>query len=306
MRGRAAHPDAATTVRAALIGRGISASLTPAMHEAEAAAIGFSYRYDLFDTDTAQFSGLSLAQILHEAQASEYSGVNVTHPFKVAVMPLLDKISEQSKIIGAANTVLFRSGKQYGYNTDYTGFKTALRVGLKGVSLDNVLVLGAGGAGPAVALALIDSGASSLSLYDKDLERSRIVAGRLSKARPGVRIAAIPDLLNKDLTTFDGVVNTTPMGMKNHPGTAIDPAALMPSTWVADIVYFPLETELLLKARANGCTVLNGSGMAIYQAAAAFELITGRTPDTERFVEKFERLRADGSVKDTKIKEPRQ
>ena len=279
-------------IKVALIGSGISQSRTPAMHIAEGKAQGLDYSYLSFDTSTPKFSESSLERLLDIAEEEEFAGLNITHPFKMEVPRLLHELSPEAKILGAVNTVVFRKKKRFGYNTDYTGFRTAFQNQLAGASIEHVLLLGAGGAGSAVALALTDSGVRTLSVFDKDQERAIALSERLSSIRPGTHIRVWDSLNNQDLDRFGGVVNATPMGMDKYPGAAIKAEALSPDTWVADVVYFPLETELLRRARKHGCRVMNGSGMAIHQAVEAFRLLTGLEPDPERFTRNFYQLSA--------------
>jgi shikimate dehydrogenase len=277
-------------MKAALVGRGIGASLTPAMHEAEGRAQGISYTYDLFDTGTGRFRGMSLAALIGAAEAKGYAGLNITHPYKTEVIPLLDELSDVAKSVGAANTVVFRDGRRIGHNTDYLGFKMALTTGLAEVRLGTVLLLGAGGAGSAVALALIDCGVQKVCIFDRELDRASALVKQLSDLRPGPDIFVLDDINDCRLATFDGVVNATPVGMEGHPGAVIDIAGASPSVWVADIIYFPFETELLRQAKRKGCQVMNGACMAIFQAVEAFSLITHRKADAARMSATFYRL----------------
>lgn len=283
------HPTA-NYVKAALVGCGISGSLTPSMHEAVGTIQGLRYRYDLIDTTTDNFSDVSLEEIVSTAADNGYDGLNITHPYKVNVIGLLDDLTERARVIGAVNTVVFRGGKRFGYNTDYSGFQAAFQLEMSDVSLSNVLLLGAGGAATAVAFALLDQGVEQLLVYDKFSERAEELASRLSAARSHASVVVVNDIASVDYAGLDGIVNSTPMGMKDYPGCAIDTDNISPSSWVADIVYFPLETELLSKARNRGCRVMNGSGMAINQAAEAFTLITGFQSNARLFADCFAQL----------------
>lgn len=277
----------AISVKAALVGRGIGGSLTPSMHEAVGTAQGINYRYDQIDTMTERFCDVSLEEIVLIAENEGYDGLNITHPFKVEVIDLLDNLADTAAVIGAVNTVVFQDDKRLGHNTDYLGFQNAFRLEMSDAPRTNVLLLGAGGAATAVAFALIDERVRQLFVYDKFSERAEELAGRLSAARSDASVVVVNDIASVDYAGLDGIVNTTPMGMKDYPGCAIDPDNISPSSWVADIVYFPLETELLKRARSRGCRVMNGSGMAINQAAEAFKLITGFQTDATLFADCF-------------------
>ncbi len=274
---------------AALVGRGIALSRTPAMHEAEARAQGMSARYRLIDFDDPRHDGADLGAVLDSAEAEGLAGLNITYPFKIGVLDHLTALSDDARAVGAVNTVIFRGGARIGHNTDLWGFAEAFRTGLSGVSSDHVLLLGAGGAGVAVAHALAGCGVARLSILDVDPERAVALARQVSRNCPGCHARAVTDaaVLYED-DRPDGIVNATPMGMAKLPGAAIDTDLLRPSQWVVDIVYFPLETTLLAEARARGCRVLPGSGMAVFQAVRAFELFTGRRASAERMKATFD------------------
>ena len=282
--------DRSQQVKVALIGSGTSKSRTPAMHMAEGRAQGLDYTYVRFDTLEPPYSELTLAELLDMAEREGYAGLNITHPFKMEVPRLLHELSPEAAILGAVNTVVFLNGRRMGHNTDYSGFRTAFQKEMSDARKNNVLLLGAGGAGTAVALALTDSGVGTLSVFDRSVSQALALADRLSGVKPGTHIRVLESLSDIDLSEINGVVNATPMGMDKYPGVAINVDDLQPGTWVADVVYFPLETELLRRARERGCRVMNGSGMAINQAVDAFRLFTGLEPDQERFSRNFYNL----------------
>jgi len=272
-----------TTMRAGLIGSGIQGSRTPAMHMAEGKAQGFAYDYALIDTDVTPGA---LADLVADARAKGFAGLNITHPYKQAVMPLLDTLDDDAAAFGAVNTVVFGDGRSKGYNTDWSGFSESLRRGLPGADLGRVVQLGAGGAGSAVAYALLKRGAASLTIFDNDQARARDLATRMAGIFPQARVAAGEDLAGA-MASADGLVNCTPVGMAKYPGTPLPVDLLDARLWVADVVYFPLETALLRVARALGCRTVDGGGMAVFQAVDAFRLITGLEPDAERMLAGF-------------------
>ena len=275
-------------VQVGLVGREILASRSPWLHEREAHAQELLLRYELVDFTARGLADADLARVLAELGASGFAGINVTYPFKQAVIPLLTRLSPEVEQIGAVNTVLFRGEERIGFNTDVTGFAEAVRLGLTGARLAAVVQLGAGGGGSATAFALLQLGTSRLTLVDTDASRAAALSARLARAFPGreILLGAAADLV-AIVRTCDGIVNATPLGMAKSPGTALPPRLLEPRHWVADIVYFPLETELLRAAAAKGCRVLDGSAMAVGQAAAAFEIFTARRADWSRMLEAF-------------------
>ncbi|MBX3573972.1 MAG: shikimate dehydrogenase [Mesorhizobium sp.] len=277
-------PGRRLDVKVGLLGRGIQMSRTPAMHEREAARMGLTCSYVLIDFDALGLSDSDLPAAIEAAVSLGFHGVNVTYPFKQSVMPLLDEISVDATAIGAVNTVVFGS-RSTGHNTDCWGYAESFRTAMPGAPLGHVVLFGAGGAGSAVAYALIGLGARRLSIVDADLSRARSLAARLV----GIDTSVVsPQDIAAALGDADGVVNTTPVGMAKHPGTPFDTRLLRPSQWVSDVIYFPQETELLRAARAIGCRTLPGIGMAIGQAAGAFELFTGRTADMTAMAGHFE------------------
>jgi shikimate dehydrogenase len=269
-----------------LVGREILASRSPWLHEQEALAQGFALRYELIDFTARDLKDADLPHVLDELAARGFAGVNVTYPFKQAVIPLLTGLSPGAERIGAVNTVRFRGAERLGFNTDVTGFAAAAREGLPGAALDTVAQVGAGGGGSATAFALLDLGCRNLMLFDSRPAQAAALAARLVRAFPDRKVVASENLAAA-VNAADGIVNATPLGMAKSPGTAIPSALLEPRHWVADIVYFPLETELLRAAAATGCRVLDGSAMAVGQAAAAFEIFTERAADRARMRASF-------------------
>jgi shikimate dehydrogenase len=262
-----------------LIGTGIQASRTPGMHEREGARQGMRYVYRLIDLTALGLEADALPELLSNAQRMGFNGLNITHPCKQSVIPLLDELSDDARDIGAVNTVVFRNGRRIGHNTDWWGFTDGFRRGLPGVNLGAVLQLGAGGAGSAVAYALLKMGVGTLAIYDVDEAKAQSLAQHLN-TRFGARAHAVVDPAAA-AAGVSGVVQTTPVGMDAHPGVPVPITVLSPAHWVAEIIYFPLETEFLRQARKLGCATVDGSGMAVGQAVRAFELFTGVTPDLD-------------------------
>lgn len=276
-----------------LIGAGIQASLTPAMHEREGAAQGLRYLYRLIDLATLGLGVDALAELITAAGRMGFAGLNITHPCKQLVIPLLDELSDDARSLGAVNTVVFKDGKRVGHNTDWFGFAESFRRGLPDARRDHVVQLGAGGAGSAVAHAALTCGVKKLTIVDTVAERAKAVAeGRAERFGPDRVSVASPADLAAALANADGLINTTPIGMAKYPGMPLSASFLRPDLWVAEIIYFPIETELLRAARALGCRTLDGGGMAVFQAAEAFRLFTGIQPDAQRMLQHFAALSA--------------
>jgi shikimate dehydrogenase len=269
-----------------LIGASIQASGSPAIHMEEARASGLDYSYKLFDLETIEGGVLALPRLLDQVEREGYAGVNITYPCKQAVVPLLHALSPDAEALGAVNTVVFHKGRRTGHNTDCIGFHEGLTRGLPDATLDCVAVIGAGGGGAAVSYALLEKGARRVIVHDTDMARADTLAARMSKHFPLMQVVSTADLAAA-ARVCDGVVNCTPVGMTKYPGTPIASELIEARHWVGDIVYFPLETELLRLARARGCSTLDGGGMAVFQAAEAFRLFCGHTPDHARMLERF-------------------
>ncbi|PYB86106.1 shikimate dehydrogenase [Pseudomonas koreensis] len=276
-------------ILAGLIGAGIQASRTPALHEHEGDAQGLRYLYQLIDLDQLRLDSTALPDLLQAAERMNYTGLNITFPCKQAVIPLLDELSPEARGIGAVNTVVLKDGKRVGHNTDCLGFAEGFRRGLTDAARERVVQMGAGGAGAAVAHALLSEGVRQLTIFDVDRERAESLANNLNQHFGASRAQAGRDLPGA-LAQADGLVNTTPMGMAKLPGSPVPAGLLRREMWVAEIVYFPLETELLRDARALGCRTLDGGNMAVFQAVKAFELFSGVVPDAQRMLEHFQSM----------------
>ncbi|MFC8310251.1 shikimate dehydrogenase [Streptomyces olivaceus] len=269
-----------------LIGSGIGPSLSPALHEREAARQGLRYTYRLIDIDTLAVPPEAVGDLLRAARDQGFDGLNITHPGKQLVIAHLDALTPQAEALGAVNTVVLdERGRATGHNTDVTGFAASFALGLPDAPLERIVQLGAGGAGAAVAHAALTLGAGRITVVDALPERAAALAAQLNRHfGEGRADGAGPDRLPALLSRADGLVHATPTGMAAHPGLPLPAHLLHPGLWVAEVVYRPLETELLRTARALGCATLDGGGMAVFQAADAFRLFTGREPGTARML----------------------
>ncbi|KND59189.1 Quinate/shikimate 5-dehydrogenase I delta [Candidatus Burkholderia verschuerenii] len=268
-----------------LIGSGIAGSLTPAMHEEEGRVLGLNYVYRRIDLQALNLDPSALPDLLVAAERMGFDGLNITYPCKQSVIPLLDDLDPDARALGAVNTVVLKDGKRIGYNTDWSGFARAFQRGLPGVPMDRVVQLGAGGAGAAVAHAALTMGARTLTLFDSD----DALAAELGARFPDRTVTSGGDL-RETLAAANGLIHATPTGMAKLPGLPLPAEYLHKDLWVAEIVYFPLETELLKAAKALGCRTVSGGGMAVCQAVDALRIFTGREPDAERMFEHFQRL----------------
>ena len=274
-----------------LIGAGIGPSLTPPLHMAEAKTLGLDYIYRTIDIATLGIAPSEVGTLVRAARTLGFDALNITHPCKQLVVEHLDALDERAARLGAVNTVIFGERGAVGYNTDASGFATAFRTGLPDVAVREVVQLGAGGAGAAVADALLAHGTEHLTVVDMDVDRATALARSLADRFLTARIdAGRVDELPVLLPHGDGLVHCTPTGMADHPGLPVDADLLHPGLWVVDIVYRPLSTELLRAARRAGCRTLSGGQMAVHQAADTFHLVTGIRPDLDRMFASFTQL----------------
>ena len=272
-----------------LIGSGIQRSLTPAMHEEEAARHGLRLHYQLIDLDTTGSGVEALPGLISAVRTMGFAGLNVTYPCKQAVIPLLDDLSEEARAMGAVNTVVNRGGKLVGHNTDGSGWSWGFSRTLPNADLRRVVLLGAGGAGSAIAHAVLRLGAKQLTIVDSDGSRAAALAENLNTLYGAGRVGSSTDVAAA-LAPATGLIHATPTGMDKLPGLPLPEALLRPDLWVAEIVYFPLDTALLKAARARGCATVHGGTMAVGQAIGAFELFTGLKADPVRVEAHFRRM----------------
>jgi shikimate dehydrogenase len=284
-----------------LIGANIQKSLSPILHEDAFAAAGIRGHYHLMDLD--RLSGRTLADLLDATRALGFGGVNITYPCKEAVLPLLDEISPEARRIGAVNTVTIDARRRTaGYNTDRSGFRASFEesLGRAAVAGKSVVLVGAGGAGRAVAFALCELAAAAVLVHDTDGSRAAALARDLV-AHFGAGRGRTVEAVAPALAEAAGAVNATPIGMLGFPGVPLPVEAIAPRHFVADVVYTPLETALIRAARSRGARVLTGGGMCVFQAAEAFRLFTGLAPDIRRMRRLFDEL---VSVRDAALAAP--
>ena len=276
-----------------LIGANIMKSLSPAMQIDAFAAAGIAGHYHLMDVE--QLPGRTLESLLQAAKTAGFIGVNVTYPFKQAIIPLLDEVSPEARQIGAVNIVtISRDGRTMGNNTDRSGFRRNFEAALgRGAAAGKTAVLiGAGGAGSAVAFALMDLGIETLFVHDSDRARAKALTGAL-RVHFGAARCRLSENLDAEIAAADGVCNATPVGMTGIPGNPVPMDNVSSRHWVADVIYSPIETELIKAAAARGARTLTGGGMSVFQAVDSFRIFTGIDPDPVRMAATFARALAE-------------
>jgi shikimate dehydrogenase len=268
-----------------LIGANIQGSMSPALFADAFAAAGIDGYYHLLDAD--RLAERRLPQLLGAVKTAGFAGVNITYPFKQDIIPLLDAVDPEAAEVGAVNTVsIAPDGRTTGYNFDRRGWRNSFLevLGPESATAKTVVQVGAGGAGRAVAFALMDLGVADLIIHDLDAARANALKARLQYSASRCRLVGG---LEQDIAGADGIVNATQVGMRGFPGCPVPVAAIKARHWAADVIYTPMQTAFLSAAAAKGARVLNGGGMCVHQAVAAFECLTGVTPDVARLHRTF-------------------
>lgn len=275
-----------------LIGANIMGSLSPRLFSEAFAAADIDGFYHLMDVDCLRER--RLPQLLDAIKAAGFAGTNITYPFKQDILPLLDTVDPEAAQTGAINTVAIAAdGRTTGYNFDRRGWRLSFeeRFGSASAQGATVVLVGAGGAGRAVAFALMDLGVACLVVHDRDAARSGALCSDLTKYVGASRCRVAGDL-EREIAAADGIVNATQMGMRGFPGNPVPVSAIKPSHWAADVIYTPVDTEFIKAATATGARVMSGDGMCVHQAVEAFRLFTGVAPDVERMHTTFLRALA--------------
>ncbi|MBI3168481.1 MAG: shikimate dehydrogenase [Chloroflexi bacterium] len=262
-----------------LIGYPLGHSLSPKIHTAALNACGLQGDYSLFPIYPDDKQGLK--DLLSHVRAGEITGLNVTIPHKQNVIEFMDELTPTAEAIGAVNTIYLRDEKLIGDNTDAPGFLSDLKKFVNKETSTQVsrqaLVLGAGGSARAVVYALVKDG-WNVTITTRRLEQ----AEKLTNSFPNYQLP-ITDLTDLRPSTFDLLVNTTPVGMTPSIDQSPLPEnlSLSSNTFIYDLVYNPRETKLVRDARTQGLSATGGLGMLIEQAALAFEIWTGHAPPRE-------------------------
>lgn len=252
-------------------------SISPAMHNAAFKALSIDAHYEALDVAPE-----ALKTVVEGFRESDVFGSNVTIPHKLAVMPLMDDLTDAAKAIGAVNTIINKEGRLLGHNTDATGYSRALKEDAayepKGKT---VLMLGAGGAARAIVYALLKEGVKRLNIYNRTVEKAQGLVAEFQHLGP---IDVVPDLA-KAAPKADLIINTTSVGMEHNgqdPNVSPISAQLLPKQgFVSDIIYRPSQTRFLREAQAKGLKTQNGLAMLIYQGAESFEYWTKQKPDAQ-------------------------
>jgi len=258
-----------------IIGDPIDHSLSPAIHNAAFSSLGLNCSYISFRVQEGQ-----LKNSLDSLRAINIGGFNVTMPHKVRVLEYVDQYDKTVELVGAANTVKNEDGKFCAYNTDVLGFIKPLRQ--RGIDFNGfeVTILGAGGAARAVAVALAgERGIANINIFNRNTDRSKELANLLKKL--GLKASIVSsDNIQNIASKSNLIINTTPLGMKDEQ-SLIKSSSIRKDAIVYDIVYKPINTNLLENARTAGAKVVYGYEMLLEQAIASFKIWFQRDPPIE-------------------------
>ena len=270
------------TLRAGLIGAHISRTRLPAALQIMCDAEGIGLDFELIDT--ADLAAFDFDATVHGLRDRGWSGVTVTHPYKTnAARYVEDGMHPDVAHLGACNTLIFGE-YLIGYNTDFTGFLAAFE---EVEDRGPVVMVGAGGVARSVGAALVKLGVSDLAIYDIDTLRANDLAFSI-----GPPARAIPSrALNDAVRTASGLVNCTPMGMAEYPGSAFDAGLLGGQVWAFDAVYTPTDTEFLQACAAAGLHCVTGFDLFRHMAVRSFTAYMGITPDIPATLKKLEALK---------------
>jgi len=269
------------TKQIGLIGWPIAHSLSPAMQNAAFAELGLDWTYVLLPTQPDDFELL-----LKNLSTQNIVGANITMPHKQMVMPHLDQISDDARIIGAVNTIHLQNGKIFGHNTDCVGFLNALKEAGHEPRGMRVAMLGAGGAARAATFSLAQARVDRITVVNRTVEHGVRLSEDMAKAFPACHIEFKPlssETLSDLAKNVDLVVNATSVGMEPDDDVSPwpDDVAIPAETIFYDVIYKPVQTLFLQQAQAAGQKTINGLGMLIHQGVAAFEIWTGQQAPVE-------------------------
>lgn len=264
-----------------LFGKNITRSKSPYFHNelAKHLNINFSYQLNSIDSgDIEEFKSQATALF-----SSEIQSANVTYPFKEIAIEIANKLDNSAQRVQAANTLVKKDGEIIAYNTDYSGFIQAYKNSRKQTP-GKVVLVGCGGVGKAIAMSLVDLGASELVLFDMDNQKARTLADQL--ANEGLQVeTASNESLESYVKAANGLVNCTPVGHYSMPGTPIPESWIGSQDWVFDAVYTPVDTQFLLAAKDKNVSVISGFELFFYQATDAFSLFTNTRPSVAELTE---------------------
>lgn len=262
--------------RTGVVGWPIGHSLSPRLHRFWLQKYNLDGEYQAYGVKPEE-----LAEFIQKMPENNIIGLNLTLPHKEIIFPYLDEVDELAQKIGAVNTLIVRDGRLWGTNTDGYGFLTNLKQNAPFWSSENgpAVIIGAGGAARAVLVSLLAAGVPEIRLINRTKSRAEKLAKLYQD--PRIKVCDWQDR-SDELSGAALLVNSTNLGMKGQPTLDLDLSGLPTSAVVYDIIYNPLDTDLLKQARLKGLACVDGLGMLLYQAAPAFQAWYGQAPEVDQ------------------------
>jgi len=255
-----------------VLGYPASHSLSPLMHNAAFKALGINAEYKIFEVKPQE-----LEKFIRSLSEQHISGINVTIPYKEKVVPFLDRISDEARLIGAVNTIKVSQDKLEGFNTDGEGFLRHISEVFDFDPRDkSIALIGAGGAAKAVSVYLCRNTPKSIAIYDIEKAKVSALIGHLNECCKGVDFYGANSIAELNIPKSDLLVNATPVGMKETDPALVDGKFLHKGLLVYDLIYHVKETKLLKLAREKGCLSSGGLGMLLSQGMLSFKIWTGK------------------------------
>ena len=259
-----------TTRLVGVFGAPITHTASPAMHNAAFAALKMNWVYLPFHVEVAD-----LRAALQGVRTMNMVGVNLTVPHKIAALEMMDEVDAEARQLGAVNTVVVENNRLLGYNTDGYGFAKAIQEEFNLTLKDKrVLVLGAGGAGRAIAVKCVLEGAATVWVANRTPGKADAIQQAAGAAGVVVTIPLTNDAIRKVIGQVDLLVNATSVGLRPEDSLNLDPSLFTPELYVYDTIYRPAETALLATAHEAGAKCANGLSMLLHQGAQSFEIWT--------------------------------
>lgn len=271
-------------VRLGLLGNNIGRSRAKNLHEMLGEMYGLDVSYQ--PMDLAGKPDVNIAEELQRCRREEYTGVNVTHPYKKEAIKSVTLMEGFPTGLTSVNTVIFDGEKMFADNTDYTGCVRAFKDSFgENFKPGKVLMLGAGGVGVAIACAMRELGATELVISDLNQQSAAELVAQLGDGSMTIRLAG--DDIVEETRSADGLINATPIGMFQYPGCAFEKTAVSSQKWAFDAVYTPENTEFLDICRKNDIATLSGFKLFLFQGLDAFERFAGYIPDAKEVEKEF-------------------
>ena len=271
-----------------LIGHNIATSQAPDIHRRLGDLFGIYVSYELFDLKSKKES--YLFDLLKELKTNGFTGVNVTFPFKEKVLKYADKIHQSSSDVKSANTIIFQKNT-IAYNTDYSGFIKSYNFHFNKKRPTKILVVGVGGVGRAIAFALSSLGVKELCILDTDIKKGEKILRELDRQAINCSLLDYTQLESK-ISSFDGIINCTPLGHYDFPGCSLRNLEITNRQWLYDVVYTPAKTIFLNKGELVGSKLISGIDLFIFQALDAFLLFSNNKFNQQDILKHVDNLRS--------------